>query len=217
MEDDILKKQCGELNDTVHPPYREETDTADTNAVNATGDITADKNFNAAESTRAAHKKPGGKTIALIACTTVAVLFGVFAIFTNSGLWLALTLLFAAAIIVLVVFIAQEKYKRRNPTRTLLPFWGIVTEVVCVPLFILGMSIISYFLAAAMLIVLAALACPIFGLAAGITTVVRGKKNVGTANFALGIADIIIPVLGLVIILIVILLISTGVIIISLM
>ena len=114
-----------------------------------------------------------------------------------------------------------EENKKRRPGKkahSFLPYWGIIAEAACVPLFFLGLLIFGigpdFLSLLAMLLVIAAICAPIFGMAAGIATLARGRKNCSTGGFVVAIIDIIIPPLAVIVI---ILLFSLDVIVISLM
>ena len=114
-----------------------------------------------------------------------------------------------------------EENKKRRPGKkahSFLPYWGIIAEAACVPLFLLGWLIFGmgpdFLSLLAILMVIAALACPIFGMAAGIATLARGRKICSTGGFVTAIIDIAIPPLAVIII---ILLFSLDVIVIVLM
>ncbi len=111
-----------------------------------------------------------------------------------------------------------EKYKLSKKAHSFLPYWGIIAEVLCVPLFLLGLLIFGigpdFLSLLAMLLVIAAICAPIFGMAAGIATLARGRKNCSTGGFVVAIIDVALPPLTVIILIV---LLSQGVIVITFM
>ena len=111
-----------------------------------------------------------------------------------------------------------EKYKLSKKAHSFLPYWGIIAEVLCVPLFLLGLLIFGigpdFLSLLAMLLVIAAICAPIFGMAAGIATLARGRKNCSTGGFVVAIIDVTLPPLTVIILIV---LLSQGVIVITFM
>ena len=161
-------------------------------------------------------RKLGGKTVALIVCGALVAFFGLVTLILRDPFTLVLTVLLAIPVITLAIVIARDKYVKRHPKYSFLPYWGIIAEAICVPLALLGGA--SLLLPAmqmfGLIMVLAAVACPVFGITAGIATLAQGRKNCSTGGFVTAIIDIIIPPLAVAI---VILLFSLDVIVITLM
>lgn len=163
-------------------------------------------------------RKLGGKTVALIVCGALVAFFGLVTLILRDPFTLVLTVLLAIPVITLAIVIARDKYVKRHPKYSFLPYWGIIAEVLCVPLFLLGLLIFGigpdFLSLLAMLLVIAAICAPIFGMAAGIATLARGRKNCSTGGFVVAIIDVALPPLTVIILIV---LLSQGVIVITFM
>lgn len=158
-------------------------------------------------------RKLSGKAIAAIICVALAAFFGVISIFTRSADTLMLALILLVPTIILLFFIAREKMKKRMRLRSFWPYWGIIAEAMCVPLFLLGIEI--YFSPLfSFIMLLTSIFCPVFGIVAGSVALTQERANCSTGGFVTAIIDIIIPPLAVIII---ILLFSLDVIVIVLM
>lgn len=159
-------------------------------------------------------RKLGGKAIAIIVCAALAAFFGVISIFTRSADTLMLALILLVPTIILLFFIAREKMKKRMRLRSFWPYWGIIAETMCVPLFLLGGEISFVSPLFGFIILLTSIFCPVFGIVAGSVALTQERANCSTGGFVTAIIDIIIPPLAVIII---ILLFSLDVIVIVLM
>lgn len=161
-------------------------------------------------------RRLGGKAIAIIVCAALVAFFGLVTLILRDPFTLVLTVLLAIPVITLAIVIARDKYVKRHPKYSFLPYWGIIAEAICVPLALLGGA--SLLLPAmqmfGLIMVLAAVACPVFGITAGIATLAQGRKKCSTGGFVTAIIDITLPPLAVAI---VILLFSLDVIVITLM
>lgn len=159
-------------------------------------------------------RRLGGKAIAIIVCAALAAFFGVISIFTRSADTLMLALILLVPAIILLFIIAHGKMKKRLHLRSFWPYWGIIAETMCVPLFLLGGEISFVSPLFGFIILLTSIFCLVFGIVAGSVALTQERKNCSTGGFVVAIIDIIIPPLAVIII---ILLFSLDVIVISLM
>ncbi len=165
-------------------------------------------------------KKLNRKIIPVIACASCALVTAVIAIALQSPILLVIALILLVPVVILLVRLLKPKLKarKRRLKHSFLPYWGIIAEIACAPLFLLFVAMmfngIAILRPIAIVFIAAALACPVFGIAAGITAVARGRSKTGTAGFVMGIIDIVLPPLA---VMTTLLLLSTNVVVISLM
>lgn len=159
-------------------------------------------------------RRLGGKAIAIIVCAVLAAFFGVISIFTRSADTLMLALILLVPIIILLFFIAREKMKKRIRLRSFWPYWGIIAETMCVPLFLLGGEISFVSPLFGFIILLTSIFCPVFGIVAGSVALTQERANCSTGGFVTAIIDVALPPLTVIVI---ILLFSLDVIVITFM
>lgn len=158
-------------------------------------------------------RRLGGKAIAIIVCAALAAFFGVISIFTKSADTLMLALILLVPTIILLFFIAREKMKKRMRLRSFWPYWGIIAEAMCVPLFLLGIEI-SFSPLFSFIMLLTSIFCPVFGIVAGSVALTQERKNCSTGGFVVAIIDVALPPLTVIILIV---LLSQGVIVITFM
>lgn len=158
-------------------------------------------------------RKLSGKAIAIIVCAALAAFFGVISIFTRSADTLMLALILLVPTIILLFFIAREKMKKRMRLRSFWPYWGIIAEAMCVPLFLLGIEI-SFSPLFSFIMLLTSIFCPVFGIVAGSVALTQERKNCSTGGFVVAIIDVALPPLTVIILIV---LLSQGVIVITFM
>lgn len=109
-----------------------------------------------------------------------------------------------------------EENKKRRPGKkahSFLPYWGIIAEAACVPLFLLGIEI--YFSPLfSFIMLLTSIFCPVFGIVAGSVALTQERKNCSTGGFVVAIIDVALPPLTVIILIV---LLSQGVIVITFM
>lgn len=159
-------------------------------------------------------RRLGGKAIAIIVCAALAAFFGVISIFTRSADTLMLALILLVPTIILLFFIAREKMKKRMRLRSFWPYWGIIAETMCVPLFLLGGEISFVSPLFGFIILLTSIFCPVFGIVAGSVALTQERANCSTGGFVTAIIDVALPPLAVIILIV---LLSQGVIVITFM
>ena len=171
----------------------------------------------AEQSPQKTKRKLGGKAIAAIVCAALAAFFGLVTLILSDPFTLILTVLMLMPVIVLAIIIAREKLKRTRPVHSFLPYWGIIAEAACMPLALLATFAIAwsiFILPLFILLVCAVLVLPLLGMATGIATLARGRKNCSTGGFVVAIIDVALPPLAVIILIV---LLSQGVIVITFM
>lgn len=109
-----------------------------------------------------------------------------------------------------------EENKKRRPGKkahSFLPYWGIIAEAMCVPLFLLGIEI-SFSPLFSFIMLLTSIFCPVFGIVAGSVALTQERKNCSTGGFVVAIIDVALPPLTVIILIV---LLSQGVIVITFM
>ena len=159
-------------------------------------------------------RKLSGKAIAAIICVALAAVLCITTIFTRSADTLMLALILLVPAIILLFIIAHGKMKKRLHLRSFWPYWGIIAETMCVPLFLLGGEISFVSSLFGFIILLTSIFCPVFGIVAGSVALTQERANCSTGGFVTAIIDVALPPLAVIILIV---LLSQGVIVITFM